>query len=195
MYGILNGGIVIAQFVAPMSVFSNRTEFLSDTLSLDRKAVATLAQRWEIETNLMPLSDDANDLFVDLVTKGHTERFTIRVPQNTGVIRRRTAVVTPIAIGAMGSSTVTVSSNVGLIPKGTFIRFDNHDKLYMTTTNMEGDGVMGIYPPLRSDINALFKHRDDVDMYCVYDSSVISGMAYTDGILMDVGAIKLIEKL
>ena len=195
MYGILNGGIVIAQFVAPLSMRSNRTEFLSDTLSLDRKGVQTLAQRWELETNLMPMTEDANDLFVDLVTKGHTEPFTIVVPQNTGVISRRTSVVTPVGVGSIGSSFLTISSNVGLLPKGTFIKFDEHDKVYMLTTNLEGDGVAGIYPPLRNDVDSLFRHRDDVIMKCVYDTDVISGMTYTDGILMDVGAVKIVEKL
>jgi len=194
MYGILNDGVVIAQFVAPMSLYSNRSEFISDTLSLDRKAAALSGQRWELESRLYPLNEDANDLFVDLVTKGHTEITTIIVPQNSGVIARRTAFVTPVGIGSKDSSTVTVSSNVGLIPKGTMIKFNGHTKVYMTTTNREGDGVMGVYPPLRADVNTGFQHGDDVVMRVMYDTSVIAGMQYSDGILMDVGIIKLVEK-
>jgi hypothetical protein len=32
-------------------------------------------------------------------------------------------------------------------------------------------------------------------MSCLYDTTTVIGMAYTDGILMDIGSIRLVEKL
>ena len=63
IYGILKEGTqdVIAQFAAPMSMRSNRPIFSSDTLSLKRDISERPAQRWELETNLVPLSYTAED--------------------------------------------------------------------------------------------------------------------------------------
>jgi hypothetical protein len=36
---------------------------------------------------------------------------------------------------------------------------------------------------------------DDVQLSCLYDTDVVSGMVYSDGIQMDVGTVRLVEKL
>jgi hypothetical protein len=41
----------------------------------------------------------------------------------------------------------------------------------------------------------LVSHRDDVQMSCLFDTDTLTGMSYTDGILMDLGTVKLVEKL
>ena len=66
----------------------------------------------------------------------------------------------------------------------------------LTTDINTNNDVVGIYPNLRTAVsNTTFKHKDDVIMPCLYDLDTILGMSYTDGILMDLGTIKLIEKL
>jgi len=196
MYGIYADGAVIAKFVAPMTVRTNHPVFASDTLSLKRQIVRRQAQRWEIETQLEPLSYTANELFVSLVTKGYSEAVTILTPQNIGVIRARTSTGTPTITGAQGEDLVTVSGNSGLIPKGTFLKFQTHSKIYMTTTNRLDNGTVGVYPNMLEAVTgALFNYKDDVLMTCLYDLDTISGMSFSDGILMDMGTIKLIEFL
>jgi hypothetical protein len=196
MYGIWNGTEVIARFVAPLTVKSNHPIFMADTLSLHRKVSRRSAQRWEIETNLEPLTGTANDLMVNFVTSGYSEAMEIVMPQNMGVIKRRTSTSTCTASGAEGASSVSVSGHNGLIPKGTFIRFNNHLKVYMTTTDVDvGDGTMGIYPPLLQSVSNSFYYRDSVIMTGYYDIDTVIGMVFTDGILMDNGTIKIIEKL
>jgi hypothetical protein len=194
-YGIYEGETLLARFVAPATVRSNRPIFASDTLSLKRKVSGRGAQRWEIEANLEPLTTDANALFVNLVTKGESETVTVRVPQNYGVIFKRTSTSVPSGTGAAGASTVAVINNSGLIPLGTFIRFASHSKIYMLTEDLRNNGEMHIFPPLRQSVNATFTHRDDVVMPCKYDTDTVKGMVYVDGIMMDVGTVKLIEDL
>ena len=194
-YGIYEGNAVIAEFVAPMTVRSNQPIFSSDTLSLKRVVTRRAAQRWEIETNLSPLNFTAQDLFVNLVTKGNTETVTVVMPQNFGVITRRTSTSSPTASGTKGATQVTVSGNTGLIPKGTFVRFSTHSKIYMTTADLIGNGALQIYPKLRANVSGVMTHRDDVLMPCLWDTDTIIGMVYTDGILMDNGRVKLIERL
>jgi len=195
-YGIYENGVVIAQFVVPMTLKSNSPVFVSDTLSLKRAVSRRPAQRWELETRLEPLSGGAQDLFVNLITHGYSEAVTIIVPQNIGVIKGRTSTSTPLATGAAGASSLAVTGNAGRIVKGTFIRFSNHSKVYMTTTDLTGIGNVGIYPTLRTAVsNTSFTHRDDVIMNCLYDTDTVMGMVFDDGILMDLGSIKLIERL
>lgn len=194
-YGIYDNGTLIARFVAPLTVRSNQPIFMSDTLSLKRQVGRRSAQRWEIEAKLEPLTSDANGLFVNLVTKGNSETVTVRMPQNFGVISKRTSTSTPTAVGSMGSSSVTVTGNSGFIPKGTFVRFSNHSKIYMLTQDLTNNGTMQLYPSLRIAVSGSFTHRDDVDMPALYDTDVVTGMVFTDGIMMDVGTIKLIERL
>lgn len=197
MYGIYDGEKVIAQFVTPMTMRSNQPVFASDTLSLKRSVAKQGAQRWEISTMLMPLSHTAEDLQVELVTSGHSAEIQIITPQNYGVIQRRTSTsANVVANGARHSTSVAIVNNIGLIPRGTFVRFDGHTKVYMTTTDLTGSGSLNIFPGLLHDVvNSGLKHRDDVIMPCLLDSSTVIGMSYTDGILMDNGTILLLEKL
>ncbi len=194
-YGISENGVLIARFAAPLQVRSNQPIFSSDTLSLKRSITRRAAQRWEIESNLEPLVGGANDLFVNLVANGYTETVSVRMPQNYGVVLRRTSSVNPVAVGLKGSTSVAVTGNAGLIPKGTFVRFAGHSKVYMTTADLNNGGTMPIYPSLRANVNEAFNHRDDVLMPCLWDTDTISGMVFTDGIVMDVGKVKLIERL
>lgn len=197
MYGIYDGEKVIARFVTPMTMRSNRPVFASDTLSLKRQVAVQGAQRWELSTMLVPLSHTAEDLFVKLTVSGHSEVIEIITPQNYGVIQRRTSVSTNVfAEGARHAVSVSISNNSGLIPRGTFVQFSGHSKVYMTTSDLVGSGMLGVFPGLLSDVSSEnMRHRDDVIMPCKMETSTVIGMAYTDGILMDNGNILLLESL
>jgi hypothetical protein len=196
MYGIYENGEVIARFTTPLTIKSNQPVFVSDTLSLKRFISRRSAQRWEIDAGLEPLTTDAQDLMVNLVTKGYSETVTVIVPQNYGVVKARTASGTPVVSGVAGQSQVVISSGLsGLLPKGTFVKFSNHSKVYMTTANLTGNGVLTLFPPLVSNVAGGMTYEDNVQMGCLYDTDVISGMVYSDGILMDTGQIRLLEKL
>jgi hypothetical protein len=195
MYGIYEGGKVIAKFAAPMSVRSNRPAFASDTLSLRRFVSQRTAQRWEISTAVVPMSSDAQDFFVNMVTNGHGSPVLVRVPQNYGVIKARDVpVALPAATGSANASSVTLSSHSGFMPKGTFLKFQNHNKLYITTADRSNNGSVGIFPELRVAVgNTPVYCGDNVDVNFKYDLDTILGMSYTDGILMDMGTVKLVE--
>jgi hypothetical protein len=143
--------------------------------------------------------NDAQDLMVNLVTKGYSEAVTIIVPQNYGAVRSRTAIGVATATGSIGSGQVSISGLSGLIPKGTFIKFSSHSKVYMTTTNVSfTNGIsstISIFPTLIAAASGTMTYRDDVQMQCLYDTNIVSGMIYSDGILMDTGQIRLLEKL
>jgi hypothetical protein len=136
------------------------------------------------------------------------------MPQNYAVIRKMTATGTGKGTAIANASTtallpnisdVSISGITGLIPKGTFIRFSNHTKVYMVAANATGLGAtavtLQIYPKLRVAVDAAatppttFTYKDDVLLNCVYDTDNIIGMLYSDGIMMDMGSVRLVEKL
>lgn len=196
MYGIYENNAVIARFTAPLTVKSNQPSFVSDTLSLKRQISKRAVQRWEITAGVEPLSNTAQDLFVNLVTKGLSETVTVLMPQNYGAKLRKTSTSTPSATGAANATQLNTLSNVGIIPKGTFIKFDNHPKVYMLTSDTLNTDPLNIFPPLRVSVsNTPFKFGDDVLISCQYDTDTVTGMVYSDGILMDMGTITLVERL
>jgi hypothetical protein len=195
MYGIYENGQIIAKFAAPLTLVSNMPVFASDTLSLKRRIQKRGVQRWELSSGVEPLSDSANDLFVNLVTKGVSETLTITTPQNYGVIRRRTHSAGQTAQGTALSTQITIANSTGFMPKGTMIRFGNHSKIYMTTSDRENNGTVNIFPPLRINVpvGTSVSSHDEVLMSVRYEMDTITGMAYRDGILMDMGVLKFVE--
>ena len=196
MYGILKNGELIATFAAPLTVRNNRPVFASDSLNLKRNINVRPAQRWEIQSNLVPLSADANELFVAIALSDYYQTVEVKMPQNTGSVHNRvTTENTSYASGSLNGTTVSVTT-AGTIPPGTFIRFGNHSKIYLTKTKRVGTGTVEVYPPLQSSVvNQVLFWQDDVVMPCLVDLDTTLGMVYTDGVLMDLGSIKLIEKL
>jgi hypothetical protein len=196
LYGIYEGGKVIAGFASPMTVKSNQPVSVSDTLSLKRQISKRAAQRWEITTALEPLSYDSNTLFVNLVTKGFSETVSVLMPQNYGVKLKRTATGNFTASGAVNATQLTTSAITGIVPAGTFIKFANHSKIYMLTSNLTSAAVLNIFPSLITAVSTTaFTYKDDVIMSALYDTEVTRGMVFSDGILMDMGTVTLIEKL
>ena len=195
MYGIYESGEVIAEFATPLTVRSNHPVFASDTLSLSRQVIRRTAQRWEIEARIVPLSSTANILFSNLITKGYSVAFDVVMPQNYGAILNRTASGSVTASGSINASVVTLSGLSGLLPSGTFIKFASHNKIYVTLEDRSGSGSVIIYPGLFAGLSGIaMTYKDDVLMKCLYDLDTTIGMVYSDGILMDMGTIRLIEK-
>ena len=194
MYGILDNGDVIASFAAPMTVIDNTPTFGGDTLSLRRIVERRPAQRWEIETNLAPLSYDAQNLLAVLMVNGNSSSIGIRMPQNYGAKQARTANDFITGTGSVSSTLVSLTGVSGLLPRGTFVKFSNHNKIYMTLTNLNGNGVVTVHPPLRTLVSGHnVAYRDDVDGFFYADFDNIRGMSYVDGILMDLGRMRFLE--
>jgi len=194
MYGIYDNGAVIAGFAAPLTVRSNRPVNVSDALSLKRFSSNTPAQRWEIETALIPASSSAQDLFVDIVSKGPTIATSVLMPQNYGSFLARNATGGASASGTAGGSTITITCS-GLIPKGTFVNFGNNTKIYMLVDNCNNGGSVRVHPELRSNVAGTMYFKEDVVGSFYYDTDSVRGMMYSDGILMNLGTLKLVEAL
>jgi hypothetical protein len=104
---------------------------------------------------------------------------------------------------ASGSSSVLINfSQAGkLLPKGSFIKFSNHSKIYMVTENITTQTTVvavPIYPSLKVGVtnNQLVYHSgSSVKPTLQYyrDLETLQGIIYEDGVLVNPGTIKLIE--
>jgi hypothetical protein len=201
LYGILDGEDreLIAVFAAPVAVRSNVPVTPSDSLSLLRRTRSVAAQRWEISAGIVPMSDGGHKLMKSLVTKGTHSPTEVLVPQSVGVILRRTGSLSKVLLtdgGLAGESQVSAPAYSGFMPRGTFLRFGNHSKVYVTLSDFDGSGAVSVFPPLRADLAETYMyHGDDVVMECFYDRDTVQGMRYTDGILMDPGELVLVESI
>ena len=196
MAGIIDNGVVVTRFVAPISIISNQPAFATDSLSLKRQTVSQDAQRWEITTNLEP-SDNSADFLVHSVVNGYNNAFTIQMPQ---VFRRNGGTTSTLCSTTLnttkGNTSVSVTTNK-LIAKGEFIQFQNHSKVYLVKSNRDKNGFLELYPALRQDVplNTVVLFGNNVRMPVRYELDSALGITYVDGVLSDPGSVKLIEAL
>jgi len=194
MYGILDdNGLLLAKFATPLRVESIEPVFVSDSLSLKRNPRKRSGQRWEVAASLEPLNTTANKLFALFVKKGNTETLDIIMPQNYGSRVNRKVINGVTATGTSDSTTVTLTTS-SFVPAGTFIKFANHNKVYLTLDDCNGGGSVEIRPRLRTTItNSAVTWQDNVVCKVFLETQNVNGMSYTDGILMDNGELTFVE--
>ena len=95
--------------------------------------------------------------------------------------------------------TITAGNNIGLLPKGAFFKFSNHDKIYVTTsdTTISGATTVDFYPKLRMDVGILhaFQCKELALLSFYRDIGNQTGITFTDGVLSNAGTISVIEAL
>ncbi len=198
--GIWESNSIKVSFVAPLNIISNTPVMSQDTLNLKRNISRRgKAQRWEISTNLMPSTNSA-DFFLHNVTNNFSEIVEIFMPQlNLNYDTTANSILTTSSVANAGSLSVNI---IGIavgkrIVKGEFIQFSNHDKVYVTTSNLLSDGSISIFPELQKQvpIGTVMKYRNNgpVLMKAYYDLDNTIGIKFVDGVLSDPGNVKFIE--
>jgi hypothetical protein len=202
MFGILksstNTGLdseLLTAFVAPIDIVTNRPESVSDTLSLKRLSQDRKAQRWEITTNVTP-SNNTSAHFVHLVTKGSSKPFYVRMPQLYSQDLMPSGYNLVVTLEAQkGTDLVAIGGiSKALIKAGEFITFSDETKVYLIVDTSDPTYTK-VYPEFRSTkaIGVTIKYGNKVTMSAKYDTDVVKGARYADGILTDPGTVKLIE--
>ena len=191
-----------AKILAPLSITSNEPVYDVDTVSLSKQRATQGAQRWEVAFTTATSDATEADMLVGVIDS-ITAAETMIMPQLPSVLKANTSsVVLPINAGASGgASTVTVVSD-GIISKGSFIKFSNHDKVYLVTADVAAGTVpVSIYPSLRSAVttsHTLYTSNagaSSVSLRYYRDVSNLRGLTFTDGILSSTGTVNLVEAL
>jgi len=187
-----------AKILAPLSITSNEPVYDVDTVSLSKQRASQGAQRWELAFNTTTSDATEADMLVGVIDS-ITSAETMVMPQLPSVARLNTAGVSLVinANASGGASSVTVVSD-GIISKGSFIKFSNHDKVYLVTADVAAGTVpVSIYPSLRSAVTTAHTMNTGASVSLRYyrDVSNLRGLTFTDGILSSTGTVNLVEAL
>ena len=187
-----------ASILAPFKITSNQPIYETDTVSLSKQRASQGAQRWELTFTTATSDATEADMLVGMIT-GLATASTMTMPQIPSAANGNTAGVS-LAISvaaAAGLSAVTVVSD-GIIKKGSFIKFSNHDKIYMVTADVAaGTAPVSIYPSLRTAvaITDTFKTGSSAILTYYRDIDSTQGLTFTDGLLSSAGSISLTEAI
>ena len=214
-----------SEILTPLTITSNEPHFDVTTISLKTERTSQEHQRWELSFNVVGTKDTEVDLFLNTIVDFDTPE-TMIMPQivkvgsgnnqeeteNTlvnaaDVTQKAYPTIGPVGsgYGQAGNSSVIIdnaSSTMGYIKKGTFIKFSNHDKVYITTNNLNMSGTvnqtLNVYPKLRENLvhnNTTLQHTDNCLFKFFKSIDNLTGITYTDGILSNIGTISLVEAL
>lgn len=187
--------------VAPLRIESNQPIFINDAMSMSQSRASQGAQRWEISFDLL-MKDTEADVLVSLVTT-RTATQTMELPQLNEVNKRVTQLTpaTTFASGAIGDSIVEVNTFGAetVIPKGSFIKFAGHQKVYILTADRTNGGTLSFFPPLidtvASSESVYHAGSGGVTFRYWKDDTTSMGVTYEDGVLASVQGLKLLEAL
>ena len=194
-----------AEILAPITIASNEPHFDMTTVSLKTQRASQDHQRWELSFNVLSDQDKAAELFLSTIVNFDTSD-TMIMPQlvkegNTNTLSS-TNVGAPVVAGSSSVSINNSQSQIGILPKGSFIKFANHSKVYITTSDLNLSGTttsrtLNIYPNLLSAVPNGTNLLTGDDCVISYFKSIDNqmGITYTDGILSNIGTVNLIEAL
>jgi len=189
--------------VAPFIIKSNEPVFSADSVSLRVRRVKQGAQRWELEFGVT--MQDASSFLADSVSDFQTT-ITMEMPQlnirgDTLSQGSSSSTVSVNGSHSAGDDTVALSGANGTISKGRFVKFNNHDKIYLVKDQYSGSGTINLYPSLRTSVPGGTKmhYRDSASDSITFtgyrDLTNVQGITYIDGVLSEAGNINLIEAL
>jgi hypothetical protein len=193
-----------AKILAPLTILSNEPMFDVDTVSLKKQRASQNAQRWEISFNTIGESATQADMFLSSI-KNLEQAKTMVIPQlpevdNTITVSTSTPAIAGTSFTDDTSVSLQPSVASGIIPKGTFFKFSNQDKIYVTTNEVNlgsASPTVGFYPRLKLAVTSLntlmLRDHAVLSYYTSIDNQ--SGITFSDGVLSNAGTITVIEAL
>jgi len=187
--------------VAPFIIKSNEPMLDADSVTLKVRRVKQGAQRWELEFGVT--MTDASSFLADTVSN-FDSTVTMEMPQlniRGETLSQGTSTSQATVSGSHngGDNTVALAGLNGTINKGRFVKFNNHDKIYLVT-NFSSNTIT-IYPSLRTSVAGSTKlhyrdsNADSITFTAYRDISNVQGITFIDGVLSEAGNINLIEAL
>jgi hypothetical protein len=190
----------------PLSVTSNESRLVSNSLNLRRKSVKKDAQRFEFSITLTDgnLSTLHADMMAHWFKYGMETPFEIEVPQQyytESLIKSSSTIYLSNTTPAGTESVVVVSSSKIVIPAGRFVRFANFNKLYVVKENIESEYLNGAHvatiplgPKLVDSLpaNCVLQVKDVKAV--VLNEADNASFTYDEGVLQSI-AVKFIEYL
>ena len=188
---------------APVQFISNQPGFISETITLKSQYLAYNTQRWELSFEVLP-ENPAN--FFRRMVSSTFSNITMEMPQiHDGNQLDHTFDGTATISGNEGVNSAVISftvpsGNNGLrIQPNTFIKFSNHDKVYLVTDSTviaSNAGTIDIFPTLRVALTSshTIKYKPSEVIFTGRRTlDTLNGISFQDGILTSPGSITLQE--
>jgi hypothetical protein len=154
------------------SVAFSTIELTSNTPTLISKSLSGLEQRAQVAgqffsfvANFQSITEDERRQIMGFLMskQGPYNSFTIALPEpikdSTGVYSGTITATSGTAGSASFTASVSGANNSLILKSGDLIKFSNHNKVYMCTSNAisNGSGVLTInlFPSLRSNVSGL----------------------------------------
>jgi len=149
-----------------LGIKSIQKTLISKSASGKKLARQIDGQRWSFTANIITgkRSDVYGELMAFIVKqRSGKENFTIVPPEISNA--RGTASGTPNGTASAGATSITLGgSGTGTLKAGDYIKFANHDKVYMVVEDQSdiSTGTLTIEPPLREAVSSSDISYDNV---------------------------------
>lgn len=137
-----------------IEITDNEAVFMSEAQSLQTNARSIDGHRWEISGTypLLTRAQAATVMAYIKSVRGSSSTFTLVLPEYSNANGTVSGTVLANGAAAAGATSVTIDGITGQINAGDFVKFANHNKVYMVTADRNGAGAMSISPPLREAV-------------------------------------------
>ena len=146
----MSGTFPVTPEASTVNIISLQPNLISETRSGRRQVRSIGSQRWSITATFNPMTraEFMPIYSFVLAQKGQLETFQFIPPVVGSTEGNATGTVTTNGTFALGATSITIAGLTGTLKAGDFIKFANHNKIYMLTADRSGAGVMTIEPPL-----------------------------------------------
>lgn len=138
-----------------INVSSKHRNALSESISGRVQARAIGGQQFTFTAKYNPMTRaEMMPVFAFVMSQqGRIGTFSITPPVISDTSGTATGSMLVNGAHTAGDSTIAVDGFTGTIKAGDFIKFANHDKVYMVTADLSGAGTMSIEPAITSDLS------------------------------------------
>lgn len=149
-----------------VTIKNNQPNLVTITTSGRRQVKSQQTQYWSFEAKYPPLKRDDFGKVAGFLTKarGATNEFTIILPEysfTNGALTTQSPIVNNSGGYSAGTTAIALSipgavSTTGALKAGDFIKFNDHNKVYMVVEDLDTDGsaegTVTIEPPLVASV-------------------------------------------
>lgn len=186
--------------LAPLTFMSKDVVVSSETVTLKRLIHKTNAQRWDLSFSITT-NDNSDNLLLGMIENSYTLK-TMDMPQLTKVADATTMTGTLTCTQTFATGQTTIGANNssgGVLPKGSFVQFSNHTKIYIIKEDYTFNGdALEVYPELKAGVTGsttVYYDNFSIKPQLNYmrDDSEASGITFIDGVLASLGTVTIKE--
>lgn len=139
-----------------VTLTSVQPNLMSETRSGRRQVRSIGSQRWALTLSYNPMTRaEFMPIYAFVIAqKGQYDTFTIAPPVISSTSGTASGTVTTNASASAGAASVSLTGLTGVLKAGDFIKFANHNKVYMLRADRSGSGSASIEPPLLTAVGS-----------------------------------------